>query len=125
MATPSFMNRLQYPGRGAVARPAGPYRSRLACVAHGGPRPRLGGLDLAMARRGAGDERVEEPVRHRRDLVDGAAEGRRVGLRRSREPAQLADELERGGADLLVRGRWREVVQRLDASTHDGAPCRP
>src|SRR5262245_63071569 len=118
MATPSFMRRLKYPGRGAVARPAGPFRSRLACVAHGGPRPRLGGLDLAMARRRTGDERVEEGVRRRRDLVDGAGEGGRVGMRRSRESAQLADELEGGGVDLLVRGGWREVVQRLDASTH-------
>jgi len=36
------------------------------------------------------------------------------------EAAQLSDELEGRRADLLVRGRWFEVVQSFDVSTHGG-----
>src|SRR5207248_10778842 len=41
-----------------------------------------------------------------------------VGLRGFREPADLADVLQRGGSDLFLgRGRL-EVVQALDVPTH-------
>src|SRR5262245_872679 len=88
------------------------------------PGARLGGLDLAVARRSPGDERVEEMTGGVRDLVDGAGEGDLVGPRGPGEAAQLADELERGGPDLVIRGRRREVVQRLDGATHGDASLR-
>ena len=34
------------------------------------------------------------------------------------EAAQLSDELERRCADLFARGRWLEVMQSFDVSTH-------
>src|SRR5437773_5996568 len=37
------------------------------------------------------------------------------------EAAQLSDELERRCADLFARGRWFEVVQGFDVSTHEGS----
>src|SRR5215471_20184826 len=42
----------------------------------------------------------------------------------ARGPAQFADELQGGGADLLVRGRRLEVIERADVSTHE-CPRRP
>src|SRR5215468_9966341 len=64
------------------------------------------GDDLAIARWRLGDESVDQPACDHRDLVDGSVERLGVRLRRFREAAQLADELHRRGADLLVgRGR--------------------
>jgi len=50
------------------------------------------------------DQGVEQPVGRLRDLLDGAVEGLLVEPRRLVEAAQLADELQRSGADLLVGG---------------------
>src|SRR5690606_21530685 len=59
------------------------------------------------------------PVHDGGDFVDGFIERGFVRLRRSGGSANLAHELERGGANLLVGG-WRlEVEQRLDVSAHE------
>jgi hypothetical protein len=60
----------------------------------------------------------------RGDLVYGAIERCFVLLRRVRGPAQLADELERRGPDLVFRGRGLEVGERLDIAAHDGPSRR-
>src|SRR5207247_1611541 len=52
------------------------------------------------------------------DLLDGPIEGSLVGARWSRGTAQLPDELDRGGADLVIGGRRREIGERLDISAH-------
>ena len=46
-----------------------------------------------------------------RHLIHGAVERELIGLGGPCEAAQLADELEGGGADLLIRGGRLEVVQ--------------
>ena len=63
--------------------------------------------------------------------LDRAVERRFVGFRGVRETAQLSYELNRGCADLLGRGRRREVMKRLDVSAHTAVsaarpnpPCR-
>src|SRR5438876_10852802 len=76
------------------------------------------GLDHAVLRRRGRHELVEQPLRRRSDFVDRAGESFRVRLRRLREAADLADVLQRGVADLLVRGGWLEVVERVDVSAH-------
>jgi hypothetical protein len=61
--------------------------------------------DLGMSMTGqAGDDSLQEVLRGVRDLVDGAVERLLVALRWLSVAADLADELERCGADLLVAG---------------------
>ena len=100
------------------AEPLRPRGSRLASGAG------LGGLDVAVARRGVGDESVEQFVRGAGHLVHGVVEGRLVCLGRPREAAQLPDELHRGGADLVIRGGWFEIMQGFDISAHLGPSLR-
>ncbi len=61
---------------------------------------------------------AEQLGRRGSDRVDGTLE--RLGVRpgRVREPADLADVLQRGGADLVFGGGRREVVQRADVAAH-------
>src|SRR5262245_43394553 len=92
--------------------------ARGPAVALGGAGPRLGRLDLAVARRGGGLQRLDQLARHPERVLHGPVERRLVGLRRLREAAQLAHELQRGGADLLVGGGRIEVEQGLDAPAH-------
>src|SRR5262249_25581821 len=81
------------------------------------------GDDLAIARRSLRHERVDQAPGHDRDLVNGLVEDGLIGLRRFREAAELADELQRRCPDLLV-GRGRiEVEERLDVSAHGEAPA--
>src|SRR5882672_7605255 len=87
----------------------------------GGPRPRLCGLDVAIARLGIRHERPDQGASGRRDLLDRVIEHHLVGLGRAGEPAQLAYELKRGRAYLLVGCGRLEVEQGLDASTHDSS----
>ena len=86
--------------------------------AFGGARLRLGRFFLAVARRAVV---VSESTSRRatsKTSLDGAVEGGLVGLRRRREARQLAHELQRRRADLVVgRGRC-EVEQCLDAPAH-------
>src|SRR5207253_4710037 len=76
------------------------------------------GLNFAVFRRCGCHELLEQPVRRRCDLVDRPGEGFLVRLRGLCEAADLADVLERGVADLLVRSGWLEVVERVDVSAH-------
>src|SRR5204862_289446 len=77
------------------------------------------GLDVAIARGPLCHESLQQLPHRLRHLVHGTIEGDFVGLRWLREAAQLSHELQRRGADLIVGGRRREVVQGLDASTHE------
>src|SRR5262249_43246939 len=87
-----------------------------------GPGAPLRRLDLAIARRRAGHQRIQDRMRAPHHLADGVMERVLGGLRGLREAAQLADELERRCANLLVRGGRLEVVERLDATTHGNLP---
>src|SRR5262249_14999081 len=78
---------------------------------------------LAVARRPAGGERGEQAARRLGHLVDGTLERRLVGARRLAEPAQLAHELQRGGADFLLPRRRVEVKERTEISAHGPPLC--
>jgi hypothetical protein len=52
------------------------------------------------------------------DFVNCLPERRLVGSRGSREPAQLPDELQSRGTNLLVRCGWDEIEQRSDVPAH-------
>jgi hypothetical protein len=82
------------------------------------PRLRLLALPFPRAHLAARGEALEQPRRRARDLVDGAREGLEIRLRRLYRAAHLANELQRGGADLLFgRGRF-EVVKDADVAAH-------
>ena len=85
----------------------------------GGSGAGLARLDLTIARRRVGNERIEQLMRGFGHPIDRPAEGWLVGLRGPGEAAELADELERGRADLLVGGGRLEVVQNPDVATHE------
>src|SRR6478752_833147 len=72
---------------------------------------RLLRLDLAIARGCAGMQRGEQPPRRDRHFLDGAVERGLVGLRGPAEAGQLAHELQRRGADLVLRRRRFEIEQ--------------
>src|SRR5207247_2910052 len=84
--------------------------------------PCLGGLGLPVLGGGGRGQTVEQRPRGVGDLVHGAIERRLIRLGRLVEPADLAHELERGGAHLLVGGARREVVQGSDVPAHRRAP---
>jgi hypothetical protein len=66
-------------------------------------------FDHAIARRCVGHKRIEQMLGDVSDIIDGTIERRLVCLGRFRETAQLADELKRRSANLVVRRRWTEV----------------
>src|SRR5262245_28880967 len=114
-----------YCGRNSATRMM-PARTRSATrgsAMGSGAEPRRGAgarfrrFDVAIAERGLRHDRIEQLPNGVRHLVHGTSERDLVGLRGARETAQLSDELQRGGADLIVCGRWREVMESLDAST--------
>src|SRR5580765_6553992 len=76
------------------------------------------GFDLAVLRRSRGHELLQQTRGSCGDFVDRAGESSLVRLRRLREAADLAHVLERGVVDLLVRGGWLVVVERVDVSAH-------
>src|SRR5690606_36934843 len=80
-------------------------------------------LDLAVAGRGIGLERIEQPAGGLLHVVDGTVEGHFVRLGRMREAAQLANELQRRSANLVLRCRWLEVEQGANVSAHGSAPA--
>src|SRR4051794_32408764 len=84
------------------------FSPRLSGVASGAASLGLRGLDLAVLRWRVRDELAEQARAHRGDLVDGALESLAVHLRGLREPADLADVLQRGCADLVLAGRGFE-----------------
>jgi hypothetical protein len=106
--------------RGACGRPLR-VRSAVRTEPIRRPGPRLGGLDFARAGRCVRHERVQKLACRCGHLVHGPVKRGLVCLGRPGETAQLADELQRGCPDLLLGGRWFEVVQRLDVTTHDPA----
>ena len=57
------------------------------------------------------------------DFLDGGEEGGFVGLGRLVEAGDLADELERGGADFVGSDGRLEIEKRFDAAAH-GAPAK-
>src|SRR5215469_16448224 len=65
-----------------------------------------------------GDEGIQELACRARYLIDRPVEGRFIGLGRSGEPTQLPNELERGCTDFFIGGRWLEIMQSFDVSTH-------
>ena len=77
-------------------------------------------FDCAIARRRVGHERIEQMVCGVSDIIDGTIESCLVYLGRFRETAQLADELKRRSANLVVRRRWTEVMKCFDGSAHAG-----
>ena len=52
------------------------------------------------------------------DIIDGSIESCLVCFGRSCETAQLADELKRRSANLIIRRRWTEVMKCFDGSAH-------
>jgi hypothetical protein len=106
-------------GRGTAARDGLGGRSTLRTKPDRRPGPRPRCLGFAIAGWCGRHESVQQLVRCRGYLFDGAVKSRLVGFRGPRKTAQLADELERRSSDLLVRRRRLEVVQCLDVTTHD------
>jgi len=82
-------------------------------------------LDVAVFWRSAGDPAPYQPFGCRGHLVDSRVEERLIRLRGLGRPAQLADELQRGGEDLLGRRRRREVRERSDIAAHEGSLTPP
>jgi hypothetical protein len=95
-----------------------PVRIRCSRETDRGSRARFGGLYFAVPRRGLGGQGAKQLLRDSRHAIDGAIERFLVRLRRFGEAAQFPDELERRSADLVLRGRRREVMQGFDVSTH-------
>ena len=79
-------------------------------------------LHFAIARLGGGDERTDEGCRCGGHFVHGTVEGRLICLRRCVEATELAYELQGGGANLLLRGRGREIEKCSDIPAHIGSP---
>src|SRR5947209_20361446 len=92
--------------------------ARLCRIALRRPRPRFGRLGLAVLGRRGGLELVQELHRRGGDSVNSAVERCLVRARGLGEAADLADVLERRGADLVLAGRWIEVVEGADVSAH-------
>src|ERR1700736_3538959 len=81
-------------------------------------RPSLGGLDLPIARRSVGDERIEQLVRRTRHVLDRKIKRCLIRFRGPAKAAQLADELQRRSMDLLVRWGRLAIVQGPDVAAH-------
>src|SRR5262245_17719687 len=78
----------------------------------------LARLLVTVAGRGARAQRLNQPPRRLRHLVHGTVECQLVHPRRTVGTAQLADELQRGCANLLLCRWWLEIRQGLDVSAH-------
>src|SRR5205814_51348 len=68
-----------------------------------------------------GLEPVQQTMAGLEHLLDRRVESRLIGLGRRIEAAELAYELQRGRADLLVGRRRLEIEQCLDVAAHVGA----
>ena len=75
-------------------------------------------FDRAIARRRGGHKRIEQMLCRVNDIIDCTIESYLVCLGRFRETAQLADELKRRSANLVVRRGWTEVMKCFDGSAH-------
>src|SRR5689334_5663016 len=79
---------------------------------------RLHGLDLAVARRRLRLERENELARHFRHVFDRPVESGLIGFRGAIEARELAHELQRRGADLVLTRRRLEIEQSADVPAH-------
>jgi len=86
-----------------------PFRRSRACFHRFG---------CAIARRRVGHKRIEQMLCGVSDIIDGAIESYFVCLGRFYETAQLADELKRRSANLVVRRRRTEIMKCFDGSAH-------
>src|SRR5690349_18467945 len=79
-----------------------------------------GALDLTgpVARRGRGDELVEQRLAGLGHRGNGAVEGRLVDLRRLRHAADLAHILQGGGLGVVVSARGLVIMEWADVSAH-------
>jgi hypothetical protein len=84
----------------------------------------FGRFHFAIAGRGVRHQTVEQLPRGLRHLVHRPIERKFVCFRRPGETAQLADELQGRRPDFVIRGRWLEVVQSLNISTHKRSSVR-
>src|SRR4051812_6879327 len=94
---------------GSVARLAASGSGNRSAEALCGPGPGLGCLGGAIARGGGSHESIDETPRDLEHLIDGSLESRLVGLGRRVHAGELADELQGGGADLVVGGGGFEI----------------
>src|SRR5438045_9313499 len=78
----------------------------------------LRGLDLPASRLRARDERGDQDLGRRRDVLDRALERGFVRLGRLREAAQLSHKLQRRVANLRFGSRRLEVEKRLYVAAH-------
>src|ERR1051325_6833715 len=83
-----------------------------------GPGPRPDRFHFSISRRRVRDQRIQKLACRLSHAIDCQIEGCTVGFGRTCESAQLADELERGSADLLGGRRRAEVVEGPDVPTH-------
>src|SRR5579871_4315136 len=86
--------KLEAPGEGLHVIHPPPTRSPPYAESCRGPRTRSRRLDLAVARLGCGDQRLDQSPGTHRDFIDGAVKSSVIGLRRAMEPAELSHELE-------------------------------
>lgn len=86
----------------------------------GAPRGAIRGplLGRVFVTRQAGYDRLEQVLRGMGDLIDGAIERLLISRGRLAVAADLAHELQRGGADLLVPDYLIVIPQTNDASAH-------
>jgi hypothetical protein len=79
-------------------------------------------LDFAIPRRRVRVQRVNELVRRHRHVFDGLVERGLIHFRRLGGSTELANELERGCANLIVGRGWLKVGERFDVPAHGAAP---
>jgi hypothetical protein len=83
---------------------------------------RLRGLFLSILRWGVGFEGMEKTSRDRGYFIDCSQKRGFVGLRRFVKAADLSDELQRSGSNLLgIHGRI-EIEESFDISAHSAWP---
>jgi hypothetical protein len=79
---------------------------------------RLGCFFLAIFWRRVGFERLEKASRDGCDFIDRSEERSFIRFRRFAEAADLSDELQRGGSNLLGIDRRIEVEESFDIPAH-------
>jgi len=85
----------------------------------GRSRPRFQHFRLAIARRRVRYQSFKQMMGDVCDFIHGAIEGVLVRVRRFRESGQLANELKRRRADVIVgRGRCK-IMQGVNVSAHE------
>jgi hypothetical protein len=83
------------------------------------PGPSLLGLDVTLARWSGAFHRAQEFTSHTLDLINCTGERGLIRASRFGAPAQFANELFCGRADLSLRSRRLEVEQRSYIAAHD------